>query len=227
MASRYHSGIPDGHIHMDTFLEDILKLVLAMAIGGVLGAEREFRDKAAGFRTMILICVGAALFTMFSQRFGGENFDPSRIASNVVTGVGFLGAGAILREKGRVLGLTTAATIWLAAALGMGIGSGEYAISLVGAAAIITVLMTFRWFESLFAARRMEREYRLRVDIDLSRLDDLHDQVRAHGLKLIDQRIERTHDSICCRWRIVGPPAAHESLLQEWLRSDGLQEVGC
>ena len=99
--------------------EDILKLVFAVVVGGALGAEREFRDRAAGFRTIILICTGATLFTMFSVKLGGPQ-DPARIAASIVSGVGFLGAGAIMRGPVRVVGLTTASTIWLAAALAWG-----------------------------------------------------------------------------------------------------------
>ncbi|HQN43268.1 MAG TPA: MgtC/SapB family protein, partial [Anaerolineaceae bacterium] len=92
--------------------EDLLKIVLAVLVGGLIGIEREYRDKAAGFRTLIFICVGAALFTILSVRLAGDK-DPTRIAASIVTGVGFLGAGVILRDGGRVIGLTTAAAIWL------------------------------------------------------------------------------------------------------------------
>ena len=92
-------------------LEFLIKLGAALLVGGLVGAEREYRDKAAGFRTIIFITVGATLFTMFSTVIAGEENDPARIASNIVTGIGFLGAGAIMRESGRVAGLTTAATI--------------------------------------------------------------------------------------------------------------------
>ena len=95
--------------------EDIFKILLAIGIGGAIGLEREYRDKAAGFRTLIFICVGATLFAMLSSKLAGDR-DPTRIAANIVSGVGFLGAGVILRDGGRVVGLTTAATIWLVAA---------------------------------------------------------------------------------------------------------------
>ncbi len=127
--------------------EDIIKLLLAVLVGGLIGAEREYRDKAAGFRTIILICVGATLFTIFSLRLGGGE-DPVRIAANVVSGVGFLGAGAILRDAGRVMGLTTASTIWLAAALGMGIGGGHYLLSGVAALAVLIILWLFPRIEA-------------------------------------------------------------------------------
>ncbi len=133
--------------------EDVIKLLLAVLVGGLVGAEREFRDKAAGFRTIILICVGAALFTMFSLKLGGD-MDPVRIAANIVSGVGFLGAGAIMRAGGRVLGITTASTIWLAAALGMGIGGGYYLLSGAAAGIILIVLWILPALERLIGNTR-------------------------------------------------------------------------
>src|SRR6478752_5046840 len=99
--------------------EMILKLLLVIAVGGVIGVERELRSKSAGFRTMILICLGSFLFTTFSMVV--SHVSPDRIASNIVTGIGFLGAGVIFHSDNRVNGITTAATIWAVAALGMGI----------------------------------------------------------------------------------------------------------
>ena len=112
----------------------LIKLAAAVLVGGLIGAEREFRDKAAGFRTIIFIALGSTLFTVFSSLLAGQENDPARIAANIVTGIGFLGAGAIMRDGGRVAGLTTAATIWLTAALGMGIGSGRILLASLGGA---------------------------------------------------------------------------------------------
>jgi putative Mg2+ transporter-C (MgtC) family protein len=120
-------------------VELIRRLLLATAIGGVLGAERELRRKTAGFRTNILIALGCAIFTIISITLSSAS--PDRIASNIVTGVGFLGAGAIMRDQtGGVHGVTTAATVWVNAALGAAAGAGEYRLALVGAAITFTVL---------------------------------------------------------------------------------------
>ncbi len=129
---------------MDTNLltENIIRVAFAVLIGGIIGAEREFRDKAAGFRTIILITVGSALFTIFSMSMD-PGFTRTRIAANIVTGIGFLGAGAIMREHGRIGGLTTAATIWLSAALGMGIGAGELIFVSISTLIVIIVLLVF------------------------------------------------------------------------------------
>jgi putative Mg2+ transporter-C (MgtC) family protein len=107
-----------------------LRLVLAVILGGIIGLEREMRDKPAGLRTNILICVGSTLFMSLSARvaqlLGG---DPTRIAAQIISGIGFLGAGAVLHSHGFVLGLTTAATIWVVAGVGMALGSGMYGVA--------------------------------------------------------------------------------------------------
>ena len=113
----------------------LFRLFLVILVGGLIGAEREYRSKSAGFRTMILICLGSFLFTTFSIHISGSTND--RIASNIVTGIGFLGAGVIFQSDNRVNGLTTAATIWATAALGMGIADGYYTIVLAGTAVVL------------------------------------------------------------------------------------------
>ena len=103
---------------------DILpKLLLSILVGGAIGVEREYRSKSAGFRTLTLICLGSALFTIFSEYIGAGS-NPDRIASNIATGIGFVGAGVIFKGDFGVNGITTAAMIWVTAALGMGIGAG-------------------------------------------------------------------------------------------------------
>src|SRR5688572_3924863 len=104
----------------------LLGFFLVILVGGLIGVEREYRSKSAGFRTMILICLGSFLFTTFSIHISGGTDD--RIASNIVTGIGFLGAGVIFQSENRINGLTTAAAIWATAALGMGIADGLYGI---------------------------------------------------------------------------------------------------
>ena len=104
------------------FVDELIKLLVALFAGAIIGAEREYKSKAAGFRTVILITVGSTLFTMISNYISNDG----RVASNIVTGIGFLGAGAIFREGMNVKGLTTATTIWISAAIGMAIGIGRY-----------------------------------------------------------------------------------------------------
>jgi putative Mg2+ transporter-C (MgtC) family protein len=123
-------------------LEIVLRILLAAALGAIIGYQRERAGKPAGLRTHVLICVGAALFTIASTYgFGGVG-DPARVAAGIVTGIGFLGAGAIFhREAGIVQGLTTAATIWAVAAIGLATGAGLYVISAVTTAVVLIVLV--------------------------------------------------------------------------------------
>jgi putative Mg2+ transporter-C (MgtC) family protein len=137
-------------VHL-TDVEVIERLLLAAAVGGVIGAEREFRRKSAGFRTNILIALGAALFTMLSQVMALETGgDSTRIAAQVVVGIGFLGAGAIIRTNRNVNGVTTAATVWVNAALGMAAGAGEYHMTLMAAGITLIVLLILAPIEAAF-----------------------------------------------------------------------------
>ena len=124
--------------------ELIIKIFLALALGGALGMEREYHDKPAGFATNCLICLGAMLFTVLSEVMGMAGGDPGRIAAQIVTGVGFIGAGSILRDGNKISGLTTAAGVWLVAAIGMAIGYGEYLWAASCAAAILIVQLGLR-----------------------------------------------------------------------------------
>jgi putative Mg2+ transporter-C (MgtC) family protein len=127
---------------MSIELEGVLRLLLAIVLGGIIGYQRERSGKEAGLRTHVLICAGAALFTLTSvYGFGGSD----RIAAGIVTGIGFIGAGVILhRTGGSVVGLTTAATIWTAAAIGVAVGSGLYIIAVVATFLILGVLLIRR-----------------------------------------------------------------------------------
>ena len=122
----------------------IIKILLAMLLGGVIGLEREYNDKPAGYATNSIICVGAALFTILSLYMGEMGGDPGRIAAQIVSGVGFLGAGAILREGNKISGLTTAAGVWLVAAIGMTVGYGQYLLACITCAAILLMQMGVR-----------------------------------------------------------------------------------
>ncbi|MBP5430580.1 MAG: MgtC/SapB family protein [Elusimicrobiaceae bacterium] len=125
-------------------LEMIIKICLALILGGALGMERQYHDKPAGFATNCLICLGAMLFTVLSEIMGFAGGDPGRIAAQIVTGVGFIGAGSILRDGNKISGLTTAAGVWLVAAIGMAIGYGEYVWAAACAGAILLVQLGLR-----------------------------------------------------------------------------------
>ena len=130
-----------------TELDVILRLLLAAVVGGVIGLDRERAHKWAGIRTLLLVCLGSALFTIVSiYGFGGmlvnrQVVDPARLAAGIVVGIGFLGAGVILHSEKGVMGLTTAAAVWAVAAVGVAIGCGLYLIALVATAVLMLVAL--------------------------------------------------------------------------------------
>jgi putative Mg2+ transporter-C (MgtC) family protein len=150
------------HLHIEKYImnilvEELIKIGLSLLLGSLLGLEREYRNKPAGFRTMALICVGSTLFTMLSLRMGLEG-NGDRVAANIVTGIGFIGAGVIFKNNSNVLGLTTAATIWIAAGIGMAVGSGAYTLAILILLVVLMVLFFFEYLRGLlddFHARRV------------------------------------------------------------------------
>ena len=129
------------------------RLLLAAGLGAAVGLEREYRQKPAGLRTNILIALGSALFTILSISMGHESGTADRIAAQIVTGIGFLGGGAILRSGNTVHGMTTAATIWVNAAIGVAAGAGQFALATVTAALTLVVLVVLPPIESYFERR--------------------------------------------------------------------------
>jgi putative Mg2+ transporter-C (MgtC) family protein len=141
---------------MPVELEMALRILLAAALGGVIGFQRERLDKPAGFRTHILISAGAALFTVVSI-IGFETGDTARVAAGIVAGIGFLGAGSIIRRGNHIEGLTTAATIWAVAGIGMAAGSGLYIISVAAAVIFLIVLLLPRFPDNHREDRQTEK----------------------------------------------------------------------
>ena len=146
----------------------LLRLSVAALLGGAIGLERELRERQAGLRTHLIVCVGSALFTLVSA-YGFRDFfvsggalvrtDPTRIAAQIVTGIGFLGAGAIIRQGLSVRGLTTAATLWLVAAIGMAAGAGYYSAAFIGTIGALLTLGPLR-----VGSYKMLQRYRIEVD---------------------------------------------------------------
>lgn len=179
----------------------LVKLLLATLLGGAIGFEREIAGKPAGLRTNILICVGAALFTHLSISIAQIGFTPdgrpygdtTRIAAQIVSGIGFLGAGAILHAHGAVVGLTTAATIWVVAAVGAAVGAGAYVEGVGTSVLIILVLVGLRPVERKLLNRRRKVSATIRVQREV-RFDVIEDIIRVCGLHLVSRRTYE-HDS--------------------------------
>lgn len=213
-------------------LELLIKLLVAVVLGGAVGVEREMSGKPAGLRTTILICVGAALFThlsvaigLVSQTSAGQPYgDVTRIAAQIVTGIGFLGAGAILHERGSVVGLTTAATIWVVAAIGMGVGAGAYAEAVGTTVMVCLVLIGLRPIERklVMVRRTVTATLRVAPNTDFATFEDAF---RDSGVHV---RSRRTYDHVGDRTfelTLVGPSKRFDVLVDVLRRRQDVVSV--
>lgn len=197
----------------DLALSDTLRVALAMLAGGLIGLEREYRDKSAGFRTLIFIAAGAALLTILSKNLAVSS-DPNRIAANIVTGIGFIGAGAILRDGMRVAGLTTAATIWLTAAIGMAFGAGAFLFGALITLLSLVVLWLFPAFEHAVDRIREERTYEASVTGGMEGVAAIESALKEAGLKAVASQHFKETGGLHCRWITFGKPQSHEKFVQ-------------
>jgi putative Mg2+ transporter-C (MgtC) family protein len=149
------------YMDISIYFEEAAQVSFAFVIGAVIGIEREFRSKPAGFRTMILICVGSCLYTILSKEANATSND--RIASNIVTGIGFIGAGVIFKEGITVNGLTTAALIWITAALGMAIGYHNYPLAVVVSVMVVIVLFVLEPVQRFINKLHRVKDYRIKT----------------------------------------------------------------
>jgi putative Mg2+ transporter-C (MgtC) family protein len=203
---------------MELLIEDITKLLLAVVVGGIIGAEREIRGRAAGFRTIILICVGSTLFTIISMKIGGAA-NPDRIASNIITGIGFIGAGVIFHGQSYVSGITTAATIWIAAALGMSIGGGHFLLAGYTTLMVMVVLWGFSKLDVLIDNARQSRSYEIVLHNGQDKLNQVLTLARECGLRIKERGLAKRGSDIMCVIDARGTAKSH-SLLAEKLLAD-------
>jgi len=210
---------------MNFCTEDYIRIALAVIIGGIIGAERERHNKAAGLRTMILICIGSALFTIFSINMAGSKYDPTRIASNIVVGIGFLGAGVIVREGGRITGLTTAATIWLTAALGMGIGNGQYYLVAFATLLVTIVLWLFPKLEERLAIPNEVRTYIITTSKSWDKFKQLKNLFKEQDLIINSYKQEKRGNNMICTFEVYGPTKKHDRMVQRLLADKDVKET--
>src|SRR5215203_5738661 len=213
---------------MSNDFELLGRLLLAAVLGGAIGAERELNDQAAGLRTHMLLTIGACLFTLISAYGfgGGLGTDPSRIAAQIVTGIGFLGGGAIVRHGLTVKGVTTAASIWATASVGVAIGAGSYVLGIGGAVLVVGTLFGLRSADNVLRRWGVSREeYTMLAHsgFDAARVVELvrREKVSLRGLDRRDNE-----DATVITLSVKLPPRyPAERLLDALGRLEGVREV--
>ena len=210
-------------------LDLLIKLLLAVLLGGIIGFEREIAGKPAGLRTNILICIGATLLMDVSTRIGltasGARIgDPGRIAAQVVSGVGFLGAGTIMQSQGMVTGLTSAATIWVVAAIGLTVGAGYY-VEGIGAGLLVTfVLAGLGSLEHYVRRARRVVSATIRARVGTPEID-VSTALRAHGITIEDRRIFDHEEDRTFELKLAGPSRQFEIATAALLSRDFIYGV--
>lgn len=202
-------------------LDLLWSLVVAVILGGAIGLERELRGKAAGLRTNILICLGATLFTHLSLHVDAVRGDPARIAAQVVVGVGFLGAGTILHGRGSVTGLTSAATIWLVAAIGMAVGAGAVFEAAGATLLVLIVLRALAAFEGYLQRQSMVSRLAVEVPPGPKRVEEVERIVREAGVEIEEIVQEAQGDHAVVHVVMRGPRRQHDQARLSLLRSSG------
>ncbi|MBU0639644.1 MAG: MgtC/SapB family protein [Planctomycetes bacterium] len=208
-------------------LVDIGRLFAAVVCGAIVGFERELHDKPAGFRTNIMICLGAALFTLLSIRTAeaGGFSDRTRIAAQVVTGVGFLGAGAIIQFRGNVIGLTTAATIWTVASVGMALGAGEFVLGFVATFLATAVLFGLEALERYIARWRTTTHLELEIEPSLEVAERVERTVRKSTVHCKTWVIAKAAEGITIHATLVGPVGRLEHLQGELIAQGDIRSL--
>jgi putative Mg2+ transporter-C (MgtC) family protein len=192
------------------YLEELLKVLIAFVVGAVVGIEREYRSKPAGFRTMIMICVGSCVFTILSKEISSAS--PDRIASNIVTGIGFIGAGVIFKEGLSINGLTTAALIWVTAALGMAAGSGNYVmVSIVSMVVLVTLFVLEKIYKAVDKRHRVTI-YKIIFSQDQYSREELEQAFKDIKINFHRLNLSKKHNEIELTYRITSNQEKYDRL---------------
>lgn len=181
----------------------LLKVIISVVIGALLGLEREYRHKAAGMRTLTLICMGSTLFTILSVELGFPG-SPDRVASNILTGVGFIGAGVIFKGDFSIDGITTAATIWIASALGIAIGCNHYLLAGFSLAIVILLLIGLKLLEKRISGINEKRVYNIQYHMDHCSKEEVPGFFKRFGLQYKQQQYLRKESLIEEQYEVTG-----------------------
>jgi len=189
---------------MDFVIEtaDIISMLMSILCGGIIGFEREYKNKSAGFRTIILITLGSTIFTIVSRHGVGAD---DRIAANIITGIGFIGAGVIFKDQFSVFGLTTAAVIWTSAAIGMTTGIGYHALAFVFTIITLIILLLASKIEDLIG--KLDRQKMVTVtfrNADFDQIKTLEDKLYSKDLRLEQFQVSKDNDTLTVIWQVYG-----------------------
>jgi putative Mg2+ transporter-C (MgtC) family protein len=208
-------------------LDLLLKLLLAVLLGGVIGLEREIAGKPAGLRTNILICIGAALLTDVSIEItrgklpGTQLGDPSRLAAQIVSGIGFIGAGTIMQARGTVTGLTSAATIWVVAAIGITVGAGKY-LEATGAGLLVAIVLAgLGTLEHKLRRARRVLGCTIRTRIGFP-ADELERALGASGIKILEKHVFDHAEDRVFELKLSGPARQFDIVSDKLMRIEGI-----
>jgi putative Mg2+ transporter-C (MgtC) family protein len=209
-----------------------IKLALATACGAAIGIERELHDKPAGLRTNMLICVGSALITMVSLHVALSYAerqvniaDPGRIAAQIVSGIGFLGAGTIIQARGSVHGLTTAATIWVMAGVGLAIGSGAYAPAIATTVILLGTLAVLGWLEAHITPRRHFVFFHVAADRRPGLIDEINNLADREKISLDEFGMKRNDKGVTIDFALTLPTRRRDALIDGLLDLPGVRDV--
>jgi putative Mg2+ transporter-C (MgtC) family protein len=204
--------------NFDIPVDDIIKIALAVGCGGLLGIERQYKNKTAGFRTIILICLGATIYTLVAQRAGaGVNI-------NIVTGIGFIGAGVIFKDNISVNGLTTAAVIWMSAAIGMAIGTNNYMLGISSSVLTVSVLWSFHFLERYIDKIHHDKVYNITFNTaDFDDVEIVEEMVKAHDLHSIRVQINKYNDNLQFAIKVSGHRKNISKLDKEFLKMEKIK----
>ncbi|MBI4370803.1 MAG: MgtC/SapB family protein [Elusimicrobia bacterium] len=202
---------------------DWLSLLIALGLGAVIGLERELSDKAAGLRTNILICLGSCLFTVVSRELFGMS--DAHITGQIVAGVGFLGAGSIMRDGEHVTGLTTAATIWVVAAIGLAAGYQRYSLAAGTTILVLVVQIAFPRLDALIDDLRRRHIFRITADFDDEVLEQIKAVFRDSGLEIIDHKIMKKDGLYYGECHVTGPRRRQKEVARRLLENARIREL--
>ncbi len=203
--------------------EDLLLIFLSILLGLIIGWEREYKNKTAGLRTLMLVCVGSCTFTILSAKIGVEN--PDRLAANIITGIGFLGAGVIFKDENKINGITTACTIWVTAALGMCIGFGHIYLAFISASGVFFVLWSLVALERWIDNTHKIHDYRLTfiyAEESIKAYEIIFDQYLLTHSKISYHKID---DNVTVTWRLTGRSKNHHQLTAKLLSDNSILRI--